>query len=200
MTRALLVIDVQESFRRRPNWQAISNPRIAEQVGRLVEAARAAGELGIWILHSEPGSGTVFDPEGGYVRPMGDLHPLPGEPLLVKTSINAFTTTNLHQQLTRAGVTEVVVCGIRTDQCCETTARIAADLGYDVSYVTDATTTSPIPHPDVAGRPVGEWLADPRTLSVADITARTEAVLGGRGFATIATTADFVGLEAVLAR
>ncbi|MDT7659573.1 MAG: hypothetical protein QOF38_4288, partial [Pseudonocardiales bacterium] len=145
MTRALLVIDVQESFRRRPNWQAISNPRIAEQVGRLVEAARAAGELVVWILHSEPGSGSVFDPEGGYVRPMDDLHPLPGEPLVVKTSINAFTTTNLHRQLTQRGVRKVVICGIRTEQCCETTARVASDLGFDVTFVTDATATSAIP-------------------------------------------------------
>jgi nicotinamidase-related amidase len=198
MTRALLVIDVQESFRRRPNWQAISNPRIAEQVGRLVEAARAAGELVIWILHSEPGSGTVFDPEGGYVRPMDDLHPLPGEPLLVKTSINAFTTTNLHQQLTQRGVREVVICGIRTEQCCETTARVACDLGFDVTFVTDATATSAIPR---AGAPedqtVAELDADPLTLSAAAIVERTERILAARGFATIASTDDIVARVAV---
>jgi nicotinamidase-related amidase len=198
MTRALLVIDVQESFRRRPNWQAISNPRIAEQVGRLVEAARAAGELVIWILHSEPGSGTVLDPEGGYVRPMGDLHPLPGEPLLVKTSINAFTTTNLHQQLTQRGVREVVICGIRTEQCCETTARVACDLGFDVTFVTDATATSAIPR---AGAPedqtVAELDADPLTLSAAAIIERTEWILAARGFATIASTDDIVARVAV---
>jgi nicotinamidase-related amidase len=198
MTRALLVIDVQESFRRRPNWQAISNPRIAEQVGRLVDAARAAGDLVIWILHSEPGSGTVFDPEGGYVRPMDDLHPLPGELLLVKTSINAFTTTNLHQQLTRRGVREVVVRGIRTEQCCETTARVASDLGFDVTFVTDATATSAIPR---AGAPedqtVAELEADPLTLSADAITERTERILAARGFATIASTDDIVARVAV---
>jgi len=45
MTRALVVIDVQESFRQRPLWRAISNPGIARDVGRLVEAARAAGRF-----------------------------------------------------------------------------------------------------------------------------------------------------------
>ncbi|MDT7600995.1 MAG: hypothetical protein QOK26_3072 [Pseudonocardiales bacterium] len=187
-----------ESFRRRPNWQANSNQRIAEQVGRLVEAARAAGELVIWILHSEPGSGTVFDPEGGYVRPMDDLHPLPGEPLLVKTSINAFTTTNLHQQLTQRGVREVVICGIRTEQCCETTARVASDLGFDVTFVTDATATSAIAR---AGAPedqtVAELDADPLTLSAAAIIERTERILAARGFATIASTDDIVARVAV---
>jgi hypothetical protein len=83
-----------------------------------------------------------------------------------------------------------VICGIRTEQCCETTARVAADLGFDVTFVTDATATTPIAHRDApAGRSVGEILADPRTLGVADILARTEYALAGR-FATIATVAD----------
>jgi nicotinamidase-related amidase len=200
MTRALLVVDVQESFRHKPDWPLMGNPDIARQVARLVDACREAGDLIVWIMHTEPGSGGLFDPENGHVRLMDGLEPRPGEPTVAKTSVNAFTTTNLHQQLTRAGVTDVVVCGIRTEQCCETTARVAGDLGYDVVYVTDATTTSPIPHPDVAERPIEEWLSDPRTLSVADITARTETVLAGREFATIATTADFAGREAALAR
>jgi nicotinamidase-related amidase len=47
-------------------------------------------------------------------------------------------------------VREVVICGIRTEQCCETTARVASDLGFDVTFVTDATATSAIPR---AGAP-----------------------------------------------
>jgi nicotinamidase-related amidase len=62
MTRALIVIDVQESFRQRPLWQAISNPAIAGDVARLVDGARARGDLVVWILHTEPGTGGVFDP------------------------------------------------------------------------------------------------------------------------------------------
>ena len=64
MTRALVVIDVQESFRQRPLWQAISNPRIADDVARLVDGVRAAGDLVVWILHTEPGSGGTFDLAG----------------------------------------------------------------------------------------------------------------------------------------
>ena len=45
MTNALVVIDVQESFRVRPLWQAVSNPAVVERVGVLVDAARAAGDL-----------------------------------------------------------------------------------------------------------------------------------------------------------
>lgn len=190
MKRALVVIDVQESFRQRPIWAAGSNPGIAKQVHRLTGAFRARGDLIVWVLHTEPDTGNVFDPDLGFVRLIEGLRPEPGEPTLYKTSHNAFTTTNLHQVLTSAGVREVMVCGIRTEQCVETTARLASDLGYQVTFVVDATATNPIEHPDAPpGRPLDEILADPRTLQVSEIIERTRYVLSGR-FAAIRTVEE----------
>ena len=187
MTRALVVIDVQQSFRERPNWAAVSNPGIVKQVGRLVSAAREAGDLVVWVLHSEPGSNTVFDPALGHVRLMDGLERRDGEPIITKTSINAFTTTNLQQLLTTLGVRELTICGIQTEQCCETTTRVASDLGYDVTFVIDATATFPIAHRDApVDRTLDEILADPTTLSTDEIISRTEYALAGR-FATIRT-------------
>lgn len=190
MTRALIVIDVQESFRARPLWETISNPKIADQVDRLVRLSRRAGDLVVWVLHSEPGSGDVFDPALGHVRLMEELERQDTEPLIHKTSHNAFTTTNLQQLLTERGIHELTVCGIRTEQCVETTTRVASDLGYQVTFVTDATATNPIPHRDApADQSVAELLADPRTLSPEEIITRTEYALAGR-FATIATVEE----------
>ncbi|MGQ4375274.1 isochorismatase family protein [Streptomyces sp. SAS_267] len=187
MTRALIVIDVQESFRAHPLWETISDPKITDQVDRLVRLARRAGDTVVWVLHSEPGSGGVFDPALGHVRLMDELERQDGEPLIHKTAHNAFTTTNLQQLLTGRGVRELTVCGIRTEQCVETTARLASDLGYEVTFVSDATATNPVPHRDApAGQSVAELLADPRTLSAEDVIERTEYALAGR-FATIAT-------------
>ncbi len=193
MNTALIVIDVQESFRRRAMWRAVDNPNIVDRVGDLVAAARAAGDLVVWVLHAEPDTGTVFDPASGYVRLIDGLVPGPGEPVLTKTSHNAFTTTNLQQLLTREGVREIVVCGIRTEQCCETTARVGSDLGFGVTFVTDATATFPSPHWSVpAGTSVAEILADPRTLSAEAMVERTEYALAGR-FATVTTVAAYTG-------
>jgi len=190
MERALVVIDVQESFRQRPNWAAISNPEIAKQIHRLTKTFRAGGEMIVWVLHIEPGTGTVFDPANGHVRLIEGLAAAEGEPVITKTSFNAFYTTNLQQLLTSAGIVEVVVCGIRTEQCVETTARDAAGRGYEVTFVTDATATTPIEHRDAPpDRPLAEILADPRTLQVDDIIARTEYALAGR-FAKIRTVAE----------
>jgi nicotinamidase-related amidase len=194
----LIVVDVQESFRQRPIWRAVDNPEITDRVGELVAAARAAGDLVVWVLHAEPGTGTVFDPASGHVRLMAGLAPEPGEPVLTKTSHNAFTTTNLHQLLTSGGVRDIVVCGIRTEQCCETTARVGSDLGFGVTFVTEATATFPSPHWSApANLTVEEILADPRTLSARDMAERTEYALAGR-FATIATVAEVTG--GILAR
>jgi nicotinamidase-related amidase len=201
MNRALIVIDVQESFRQRPSWRAMSNPDIVTRVGQLVDAARANGDLVVWVLHSEPGSGTTFDPASGHVRLIDGLEPREGEPLVVKTSVNAFTTTNLQPTLVSAGIREIAICGMRTEQCCETTARVGNDLGFSVTFVTDATATSPIPAPDApADQTVEELLADPQTLGAEDIIERTERVLASRGFATIATTDEVVAAAGTMAR
>ena len=194
MTKALIVIDVQESFRARPLWRTLDNPALIDNVRRLVEAARAAGEMVVWVLHAEAGSGGDFDPANGHVRVVDELEPAKDEPLMTKTSHNAFTTTNLGQLLTSAGVNSVTVCGLRTEQCVETTARVASDFGYEVTFVTDATGTFPIPHWEApADQTVEELLADPRTLSAADVVRRTEYALGGR-FAAVRTTDDYLGV------
>lgn len=176
---ALIVIDVQESFRQRPDdWAATANPQVIDNVARLVDDARRRGDTVVWVTHAEPGTDNVFDPARGFVRVVDELAPLDDELQLTKTSINAFTTTNLQQQLVLRGVRRVVVCGIRTEQCCETTARLASDLGFEVDFVLDATTTSGI----LAGADYGD-------VAGADLMSRTASVLGARGFASITSTA-----------
>lgn len=181
MNKALLVIDVQESFRRLPDWDLTSEPGIVGKVNRLVDLARANGDLVVWVLGTRPGSGTVFDPALGFVRLMDGLDPAGDEPMLLKSAHNAFTTTNLHQLLTQRGTRQLTVCGIKTEQCCETTTRVASDLGFDVTFAIDATATCPIADP--AGGPV---------LGVRDVIERTRYALSGR-FATIRTVDELTG-------
>ena len=198
MKSALIVIDVQESFRQLPDWEYVSQPDIVHQVNRLVAAARANDDYVFWILGSRPGSGTAFDPIRGHVRLMDGLEPLRCEPVLTKSSHNAFTTTNLQQRLTQLGVRRLVISGIRTEQCCETTTRIASDFGYDVVFAIDATATSPLPSPDAPeNAPFAALVTDPRTLSAEEVISRTSYALAGR-FATIRTVEQLVGTSTAL--
>lgn len=195
MTRALLVVDTQKSFLQRETWQASSNPDVADDVAALTAHARGRGDHVVWVLHTEPGTGTVFDPELGFVELMDGLEPREGEPVLRKTVHSAFGGTDLQRILDGWGVSEVAVCGIRTEQCCETTTRAASDLGYEVTFVVDATATEPIQAPGAPqGRPLAEILADPLTLGTEDVVTRTVYALSGR-FARIATVAEVVGVD-----
>jgi len=104
------------------------------------------------------------------------LAPLRIEPDAVfrKPRHSALVASGLDVWLTENSIARVIVSGIRTEQCCETTTRHASDLGYTVDYVSEATLTFPMT--DVTGR---QW-------SAAEIRARTELVLAGR-FARIAS-------------
>lgn len=188
MNRALIVIDVQESFRQRESWRTTNNPDITDDVNALVHAARADGDLVVWVLHAEPGTGGVFDPVNGHVHLMPELDYRDDEPLLVKTSINAFTTTNLAQLLTQRGVRELRVCGIRAEQCVETTTRVGFDLGYEMTYVVDAVASFATAAPNAP-----EDLTDPRTKQAEEIVEHAAFILAARGFAKVATVAELAG-------
>ncbi|HUR80340.1 MAG TPA: cysteine hydrolase family protein [Thermoanaerobaculia bacterium] len=171
MKTALLVIDVQDSFKVDPaRWAKRSNPRFETNVARLIDTFREAGEPVVFVLHNDPDPG--FRPGDPEVRLMSFLDRRPGEALITKNTRNAFTSTDLQQRLDAMGVKRVAVCGISTEQCCETTTRVAADLGYEVDFVTEATLTFPI-----------------GTLTTDAIIERTEAVLRGR-FARILTVEE----------
>jgi nicotinamidase-related amidase len=171
---ALLVIDVQESFRAdAARWTSRNNPEFEQNLTRLVDAYREAGLPVIWVLHED--SDALFQPGSPYVRLQPFLDRREGEPLLRKSTRNAFTSTDLAERLAPLEVRRLAITGIQTEQCCETTARVAGDLGYDVDFVTQATLTFPI--------------TDPATGDVqpADaITRATEFSLRGR-FGRIAT-------------
>lgn len=169
---ALLVIDVQDSFKVAPRWSRRSNPDFEAHVDRLVQAWRAAGLPVIFVLHTDEDAG--FATASPHFKLMDFLVRREEEPLLIKNTRNAFTSTQLEEILRAQGVRRLVITGIQTEQCCETTARLAADLGYDVDFVTEATMTFPIPHPDL-----------PEELSTDEIIRRTEYALRNR-FARIA--------------
>ena len=186
MKQALIVIDVQESFRHRPYFRGEGLPAFLRNVQSLIDACRARGIPVVQVFHQEPGEdpGNPFTAASGQVRPMPELTLVPDAVVTkaVHSAIFGRTAdgTTLEQWLRARGIGELLITGIRTEQCCETTARHASDLGYSVRYVTDATLTFPMR--TRAGREV----------SAAEIQERTELVLDGR-FAQIVSTAGALG-------
>ncbi len=180
---ALLVIDAQESFKARPSWERRNNLDFERNVSTLIEAYRAAKLPVIYFLHTDPDP--YFEPHSPYIKLMDFIRQRAEEPVLLKNTRNCFTSTGLGALLLHAGVRRVTITGIQMEQCCETTARVAADLGYAVDFVTEATMTFPIPNLDAPGEELGTDA----------IRERTEYALRRR-FARISTVA---GLTAELA-
>jgi nicotinamidase-related amidase len=175
----LLVIDVQDSFKADPNrWGRRNNPKFESNVSRLVSAYREAGEPIIFVMHQDSDGG--FNPASPYYQLMDFLDVRSGDVVLHKTTRSVIASTDLERRLVKLGVRRLVITGIQTEQCCETTARDAGDLGYEVDFVTEATLTFPIPH----------WAGGP-DLSAEAITERTEYALARR-FARIRTVNEVV--------
>ncbi len=150
---ALLVIDAQQSFAVRPYWSRRNNPRFEQNVASLIAAHRAAGLPVLFFLHSDSDDGFTLD--SPHYRLMDFIERRPDELLIHKTTRNVFTSTNLQPWLLERGIRRVAITGIQTEQCCETSARVAADLGFAVDFVMDATMTFPIPDWDKPGRELG---------------------------------------------
>ena len=171
---ALIVIDVQESFRHRPYFSAEALPAYLERQQALIDGAKKAGIPIVQIFHVEETG--PFSEASGYVVPLEGLR-LEADAVFRKGRHSALVGTGLDIWLTENGIRHLIVSGIRTEQCCETTTRHASDLGYTVDYVGEATHTFAMV--DAKGR---LW-------TPAEIRERTELVLDGR-FARIATVEE----------
>ena len=176
MKTCLIVIDVQESFRHRPYFTAQDLPAYLRAQNALIEGCVARGVPVVRVFHAEGPAvpENAFSVASGHVRALEGLVDFEAAATFTKSRHSALVGTGLDVWLTQHGVQRLIVSGIRTEQCCETTTRHASDLGWAVDYVTDATLTWDMQQPD--GQP----------LPAAAIKARTATVLDGR-FATVCT-------------
>jgi nicotinamidase-related amidase len=148
----LIVIDVQRAFDD-PAWGERNNPQ-AE--ARIAEAIAGWRERGAPIIHVRHRS---VDPEGTFVpgTPAFEFKPEAapdeGEPVITKDVNSAFIGTDLEERLRCAEVETVAIVGLTTDHCCSTTARMAANLGFQTWVLGDAMATFARRDPD--GEPIG---------------------------------------------
>jgi nicotinamidase-related amidase len=139
--RALIVIDVQQGFDD-PIWGERNNPACEANVRALLDGFRAAGEPIVLVRHDSttPGSPLHPDAPGNAFKPiLADVEPA----LLVTKNVHSafHGDMDLDEWLQDRGIDDLTICGIQTNRCCETTARVGADSGYDVQFVLDATHT-----------------------------------------------------------
>ena len=138
---ALLVVDVQRGFDDGAYWGPRDNPDCEENIAALLAEWRARGRMVVFVRHDSA------DPDSPLRRGQpgnGFKDVITGTPdLLVTKVVNSCFHGNpdLHQWLLDHQQRGFVVAGITTNHCCETTARVGANLGHQVVFALDATHT-----------------------------------------------------------
>jgi len=138
---ALIVIDVQKGFDDEARFGERNNPECEENIALLLVEWRSEGWPVVFVRHDSEVADSPLRP-GTPGNDFKDV--MSGSPdlLVTKSTHSAFYgAPDLHAWLQENGIAAVAICGIQTNMCCETTARQASDLGYDVLFVIDATHT-----------------------------------------------------------
>ncbi|WES64806.1 cysteine hydrolase family protein [Microbacter sp. GSS18] len=185
MQRALIVIDMQRGFDDESVWGRLSNPACEQNVRALLESFSGAGEPIVVVRHDslEPGFGlSPGEPGNALVDTVAEIEPA----VLVTKHVNSafYGDPDLHAWLRDRGIRELVLCGIQTDMCVETTARMAGNLGYDVTVAIDATRTF-----DLSAEVPGIGTV---SRSAEDLMATTALQLQEGDFARISATSDLI--------
>ncbi|MGD9958993.1 cysteine hydrolase family protein [Nocardioides sp.] len=171
---ALVVVDVQMGFED-PRWGPRNNPQADSNIAALIEGFARAGLPIVYVRHDSDDHDSPLHPS----QPGNALKSyLRAEPaLVVSKNVNSsfHGTPDLHAWLQAHEIAGIVIAGITTNHCCETTARIGGNLGYQVWFALDAT------HTFDRGGPDG-------TVMTADELVHATAVNLHTEFATVTST------------
>ncbi|QNN51832.1 cysteine hydrolase family protein [Nocardioides mesophilus] len=175
---ALVVVDAQAGFDD-PWWGTRNNPDCDRHIAALVTEWARTGRPLVYVRHDSDSPDSPLHPS----RPGNELKPyLEPEPdLLVTKQVNSafHGTPDLHAWLQLNAIQGLVVCGITTNHCCETTARVGGNLGYQVLFALDATHTFDRTGPD------------DRSLTADQLATATAVNLHGE-FAHVTSTAELL--------
>lgn len=178
---ALIVIDVQEGFDDPMFMGKRNNPDADRNIEAIIKTWEKSRRPIVIVQHNSVSSGSVLNPSKPgnalkhYVKKVKP-------DLAVTKSVNSafYGTPDLNQWLKSSDIHQVVIIGIQTNMCCETTARMAGNLGYDVIFVPDAMHTFDAVGPDGV------------VVSADEVTRATVASLYSGDFAKIASTTDLL--------
>lgn len=139
---ALILIDWQQGFEDHASWGGNrNNPEAESNALSLLTYWREHGFPVFHCIHDsqEPQSLLRRDRPGGQIMP--EFEPRDSEPLFIKNVNSCFIGTDLEDVLRERRIQNLVICGLTTNHCVSTTARMAGNFGFNVTLVGDACAT-----------------------------------------------------------
>ena len=155
-TTALINVDMQCCFVEGSPLAAPGGPALVSRINRLISTCRATGSLvahtRVWMAGDGSNLGVMAELVPPFIidlytegAPTAELHPAldvaPSDLIVNKPRYGAFHGTDLAEQLRSRGIDSVIISGIATNICCETTAREAAQRDFRVVFLSDGTAT-----------------------------------------------------------
>ena len=137
---ALLIIDVQKGLAE-PALGQRNNPQAEANMARLLARWRDNGQPVIHIRHCSVEPNSPLRPELPGNAYKDEVKPIAGEKEFTKTVNSAFIGTGLEHYLQQHNISQLVIVGLTSDHCVSASTRMASDLGFDVTLVSDATAT-----------------------------------------------------------
>jgi nicotinamidase-related amidase len=177
---ALLLIDIQKGFEDETYWGGSRNNKMAEgTASQLLNTWRKLKLPIFHIVHSSQNPNSPLHESHPGFEIKNEVKPMAGEPVIKKKVNSAFIGTELKTRLDEKGIKKLILVGLTTDHCVSTTARMAANLGFDTFVVFDATAT------------FNKRGVDGQNYSAELIHETALASLNGE-FATIVTAAELI--------
>ena len=141
MKIALILVDIQNDY-----FPSGKNPlhhtqEAAEQAKRVLAFFRRQGHLVFHVQHISKSGSRFFLPDTEGVKINASVLPAPGEEIVIKHAPSAFLHTGFAEKLLSQGISHLVVCGMMSHMCIDTTVRAAQDYGFSVTVLEDACTT-----------------------------------------------------------
>lgn len=144
MNTALVVIDAQTALFEDPEGPLYREGDVLANIAALIARARQAGAPVVYVQHEEADGPMAAGKPGFAIH--ASIRPQSGDPVVIKRTPSAFHRTNLAEVLTDLHADRLVLCGLQTDFCVDTTARHANLLGYDVVVAQGAHSTFDLPY------------------------------------------------------
>ena len=182
MKRALLIVDVQNDYFPGGNMELHNSLAASRNIKEVLTYCRGNSLPVIHVQHvaARPGA-TFFLPETPGVEFHNDVTPNAGEKIFVKHTPNSFRETGLHEYLAAQQITSLIIVGMMTHMCIDTTVRAAFDFGYECLVVGDCCATRALKFGD-------------KDIPAEDVHAAFLAALHGM-FAKVVTTQELTAQQ-----
>ena len=138
MTTALLIIDVQQILCS-GEYEAFEFKRVIDRINLVARKVREARAAVVVIQHESVGGPMDYGSEGWKLAP--GLEALPTDTYVRKKASDSFHNTDLQAVLQARGVRNLVICGLQSEFCVDTTTRRALALGYPATLISDGHST-----------------------------------------------------------